>query len=114
MAGDEGTVSAVNATSMVLLTADGAWRLDPRPGVLDGVRAHLEDLQANAPQSVASYVALARASLGHDSTIDFGLVKAASGPQLRLDLGWQRAYGVSRPVSLEIGDQVMVRLVVGP
>ncbi|GAB2576645.1 DUF1015 family protein [Microlunatus antarcticus] len=39
VAGDEGTVSAVNATSMVLLTADGAWRLDPRPGVLDGVRA---------------------------------------------------------------------------
>ena len=27
------------------------------------MRAHLEDLQANAPQSVASYVALARATL---------------------------------------------------
>jgi uncharacterized protein (DUF1015 family) len=39
VARDGGTVSAVNATSMVLLTADGAWRLDPRPGVLDGVRA---------------------------------------------------------------------------
>ena len=37
--GDFGTVSAVNATSMVLLTADGAWRLDPRAGVLDDVRA---------------------------------------------------------------------------
>jgi predicted short-subunit dehydrogenase-like oxidoreductase (DUF2520 family) len=32
-------------------------------GDLGTVRAHLEDLRANAPQSVASYVALARASL---------------------------------------------------
>ena len=32
-------------------------------GDVGTVRAHLEDLRANAPQSVASYVALARASL---------------------------------------------------
>ena len=37
--GDFGTVSTLNATSMVFLTADGAWRLDPRPGVFDDVRA---------------------------------------------------------------------------
>ena len=37
--GDAATVSALNATAMVLLTPDGAWRLDPLPGVLDGVRA---------------------------------------------------------------------------
>ena len=39
VAGDHGTVAALNATSMVLLTIDGAWRLDPRPGAFDGVRA---------------------------------------------------------------------------
>ncbi|SEQ33870.1 DUF1015 family protein [Microlunatus flavus] len=37
--GDHGTVSALNATAMVLLTVEGAWRLDPRPGVFDDVRA---------------------------------------------------------------------------
>ena len=70
-------------------------------------------LQAMTPATLQETVALARASLGHDSTIDFGLVKAASGPQLRLDLGWQRAYGVSRPVSLEIGDQELVGAAAG-
>jgi predicted short-subunit dehydrogenase-like oxidoreductase (DUF2520 family) len=37
-------------------------------GDVGTVRAHLEDLQANAPQSVPSYVALARASLGRAVT----------------------------------------------
>ncbi len=37
-------------------------------GDVGTVRAHLEDLQTNAPQSVASYVALARASLGRAVT----------------------------------------------
>ena len=39
VAGDHGTVSTLNATAMVLLTPDGAWRLDPRPGAFDDVRA---------------------------------------------------------------------------
>ena len=39
VAGDHGTVSALGATAMVLLTPDGAWRLDPRPGAFDDVRA---------------------------------------------------------------------------
>lgn len=37
-------------------------------GDVGTVRAHLADLRANAPQSVASYVALARASLGRAVT----------------------------------------------
>jgi len=37
-------------------------------GDVGTVRAHLEDLRANAPQSVPSYVALARASLGRAVT----------------------------------------------
>ena len=37
--GDFGTVSALSTTSMVFLTPEGAWRLDPRPGVFDDVRA---------------------------------------------------------------------------
>jgi predicted short-subunit dehydrogenase-like oxidoreductase (DUF2520 family) len=37
-------------------------------GDVGTVRAHLEDLRANAPQSVGSYVALARASLGRAVT----------------------------------------------
>jgi uncharacterized protein (DUF1015 family) len=37
--GDFGTVSRLSATSMVFLTVQGAWRLDPRPGVFDDVRA---------------------------------------------------------------------------
>ena len=37
-------------------------------GDVGTVRAHLEDLQARAPQSVGSYVALARASLGRAVT----------------------------------------------
>jgi len=33
------TPAEPRAGSLVLLTADGAWRLDPRPGAFDGVRA---------------------------------------------------------------------------
>ena len=47
---------------------------------------------------------MAQASLGNDSTIDFGLVDGDGGAQLRLDLEWKRSYGVSRPVSLDLGD----------
>ena len=41
---------------------------------------------------------------GNGSTIDFGLVDGTGGAQLRLDLTWKREYGVSRPVSLDLGD----------
>ena len=36
---DEASVSAAAATSMVLLTAEGGWRLEARPGAFDDVRA---------------------------------------------------------------------------
>ncbi len=36
---DPASVAAAGTTAMVLRTAAGAWRLDPRAGVLDGVRA---------------------------------------------------------------------------
>ncbi|GAB3247889.1 hypothetical protein GCM10027448_10940 [Nocardioides dilutus] len=65
------------ATLRPLLTAALDNALDQGDAALTGpivrgdvgtVRAHLEDLRANAPQSVASYVALARASLGRAVT----------------------------------------------
>ena len=62
-------------------------------------------LQAMTPATMQETVAMAEASLGNNSTIDFGLVKATTGPQLRLDVAWQRAYDVSRPVALELGAQ---------
>ena len=65
-------------------------------------------LQAMTPATLQETVAMAQASLGNDSTIDFGLVKGTSGPQLRLDLTWKRAYGVSREVSLEFDGQQLV------
>ena len=65
------------ATLRPLLTAALDNALDQGDAALTGpivrgdvgtVRAHLDDLRANAPQSVASYVALARASLGRAVT----------------------------------------------
>ena len=65
-------------------------------------------LQAMTPATLQETVAMAQASLGNDSTIDFGLVNGTGGAQLRLDLTWQRAYGVSRSVSLEFDGKQLV------
>ncbi|MEO5651321.1 MAG: hypothetical protein ABIN79_03740, partial [Marmoricola sp.] len=65
-------------------------------------------LQAMTPATLQEAITMAQASLGNSSTIDFGLVAGATGSQLRLDLTWQRKYGVSRPVSLEFGSQQLV------
>lgn len=66
-------------------------------------------LQASTPATLQDALAAAQASLGHDSTIDFGLAKDSGGnAQLRLDLTWHRAYAVAQPVSLELGDNQLV------
>ena len=65
-------------------------------------------LQTMTPATLQETVAMAQASLGNDSTIDFGLVESDDGPQLRLNLSWNRAYAVSRSVSLEFGKQQLV------
>lgn len=65
-------------------------------------------LQATTPATLQEAVAIAQASLGNDSTIDFGLVQGDDGAQLRLDLTWERKYGVSRAVNLEFGDTQLV------
>ena len=62
-------------------------------------------LQAMTPSTLQETLAMTQASLGNDSTIDFGLLDAAGGAQLRLDLEWKRSYGVSRPVSIDLGDE---------
>src|SRR6478609_1995584 len=61
-------------------------------------------LTASTPATLQDALAIAQSSLGNSSTIDFGLVDNG-GAKLRLDLTWERKYGVSQPVSLEIGDQ---------
>ena len=61
-------------------------------------------LEAMTPATLQETLAVAQASLGNESTIDFGLVDDPSGAQLRLDLEWKRDYAVSRPVSLDLGD----------
>ena len=74
-------------------------------------------LRAMTPATLQETLAMAQASLGNGSEIDFGLVDGngdtAGGAQLRLDLSWKRAYGVSRPVSLEFGDQELVGAAAG-
>ena len=66
-------------------------------------------LQTMTPATLQETVAMAEASLGNGSTIDFGLVDGGTGAdQLRLDLTWKRAYAVSRPVSLEFDGQQLV------
>ena len=61
-------------------------------------------LQALTPATLQETIDMAQKSLGHDSTIDFGLVDADAGAQLRLDLTWNREYAVSRPVSIDLGE----------
>lgn len=65
-------------------------------------------LQSTTPASLQETISIAQASLGNDSTIDFGLVQGDDGAQLRLDLTWHRKYGVSRAVNLEFGDTQLV------
>ena len=60
-------------------------------------------LTASTPATLQEALAMAQASLGNSSTIDFGLVHNG-GAKLRLDLTWERKYGVSQPVSLDLGD----------
>ena len=60
-------------------------------------------LTASTPATLQEALAMAQASLGNSSTIDFGLVDNG-GAKLRLDLTWERKYGVSQPVSLDLGD----------
>ncbi|WP_165354482.1 calcium-binding protein [Nocardioides glacieisoli] len=66
-------------------------------------------LENITPATLQEAIAMAQASLGNESTIDFGLVDGDDGAQLRLDVEWKRAYSVSRPVSLELpgGQQVV-------
>jgi Ca2+-binding RTX toxin-like protein len=61
-------------------------------------------LTASTPATLQDALAIAQASLGNSSTIDFGLVDNG-GAKLRLDLTWERKYAVSQPVSLDLGDQ---------
>jgi Ca2+-binding RTX toxin-like protein len=61
-------------------------------------------LQAMTPATLQETLAMAQESLGNGSTIDFGLVGGPAGAQLRLDLTWEREYGVSRSVSLDLGE----------
>ncbi len=61
-------------------------------------------LQAMTPATLQETLAIAQASLGNDSTLDFGLIDDDGDAQLRLDMTWERSYGVSRPVSLDLGD----------
>ncbi|MCX6399964.1 MAG: hypothetical protein NTX33_08555 [Propionibacteriales bacterium] len=65
-------------------------------------------LMAGTPASLQETIALAQDSLGNDSEIDFGLVNAASGAQLRLDLTWHREFAVAREVNLEFDGQQLV------
>lgn len=69
-------------------------------------------LSEMTPATLQDTLAMAEASLGNGSTVDFGLAKDAGGDeQLRLDLTWERAYEVSQPVNLELGgDQQVVGL----
>ncbi|EAQ00456.1 type I secretion target repeat protein [Janibacter sp. HTCC2649] len=66
-------------------------------------------LSAMTPATLQETLAMAEASLGNGSTIDFGLAKNGAGEkQLRLDLSWARAYEVTQPVSLTLGDDLDV------
>ncbi len=66
-------------------------------------------LSAMTPDTLQDTLAMAEASLGNGSTIDFGLAKNDAGDeQLRLDLSWARAYEVTQPVSLSLGDDLDV------
>ncbi|WP_182376589.1 calcium-binding protein [Nocardioides sp. WS12] len=66
-------------------------------------------LMAGTPASLQETIAIAQDALGHDSTIDFGLIDAgADGAQLRLDLTWHREYGVAREVNLEFDGQQLI------
>jgi Ca2+-binding RTX toxin-like protein len=66
-------------------------------------------LSALTPATLQDALDMAQKSLGHDSTIDFGLVKDSGGDaQLRLDLTWHREYSVAAPVSLEFGENQLV------
>jgi Ca2+-binding RTX toxin-like protein len=107
---DTPVTGEATATSLVLAPA---LTLQPDAGtpylVENELLGAVRVLQAMAPATLQEAVAMAQASLGEDSTIDVGLVTSKGGdPQLRLDLGWERDYRVSRPVSLEFGEQQLV------
>ncbi|MCW2607415.1 MAG: hypothetical protein JWO60_2108, partial [Frankiales bacterium] len=107
---DTPVTGEATATSLVLAPALTSEPDDGTPYLVENeLLGAVHVLTAMAPATLQEAVAMAQASLGEGSTIDVGLVKSASGdPQLRLDLGWERDYRVSRPVSLEFGEQQLV------
>ncbi len=104
------TVVDQTDTTLVLAPQIATVPLDGAPYLVENEllgAAHV--LENITPATLQEAIAMAQASLGNDSTIDFGLVDGDDGAQLRLDVAWERAYSVSRPVSLELpgGQQVV-------
>lgn len=102
------TIVARNGSTLVLAPQVGdaaAAPADDTPYLVENeLLGAVHVLQAATPDSLQAAIATAQASLGHDSTIDFGLVDGDDGAQLRLDLNWNREYSVSRGVSLDLGE----------
>ncbi|MBO9522222.1 MAG: hypothetical protein J7518_11850 [Nocardioidaceae bacterium] len=104
------TIVDQTSTTLVLAPQLSSEPADGTPYVVENeLLGAVHVLQAMTPASLQEALGTAQSSLGHGSTIDFGLVKNDAGdPQLRLDLTWQREYHVAQPVSLEFGDNQLV------
>jgi Ca2+-binding RTX toxin-like protein len=104
------TIVDQTATTLVLAPQFTSEPADDTPYLVENeLLGAVHVLQALTPASLQDAVAMAQSSLGHDSTIDFGLVKNGDGDaQLRLDLTWHREYAVAQPVSLEFGENQLV------
>jgi Ca2+-binding RTX toxin-like protein len=103
------TIVNASATSLTLAPQLGAEPDDGTPYLVENeLLGAVHVLQAMTPATLQEALGMAQSSLGHDSTIDFGLVKDGAVSELRLDLTWERAYKVAQPVSLEFGQQQLV------
>ena len=103
------TVVDQTATSLTLAPQLTSEPADDTPYLVENeLLGAVHALTAMTPPTLQDALALARTSLGNSSTIDFGLVKDGTTPQLRLDLGWHRDYQLAQPVSLAFGDQQLV------
>ena len=104
------TIVDQTATTLVLAPQFTSEPADDTPYLVENeLLGAVHVLQALTPASLQEAVGMAQSSLGHDSTIDFGLVKNGDGDaQLRLDLTWHREYAVAQPVSLEFGANQLV------
>ncbi len=99
------TIVGQTATTLVLAPQIGTVPAAGTPYLVENeLLGAVHVLQAMTPDTLQETLAIAQSSLGEGSTLDMGLVDSADGARLRLDLTWQRAYGVSRPVSLELDD----------